>query len=255
MSGLVTVVVPARNEEANLGPCLSSILEQDWPNLQVLVVDGASTDGTAAIIESFARRDPRVELLVNPDRTIPRSLNLALRAARGSWLVRVDAHACVPPDYVRRLMRHLESGAWGGVGGRKDGQGVTPAGRAIAAAMASPFGVGNSTYHHGRCVRTVDHIPFGAYPTALARELGGWDERLLANEDFEFDYRVRRHGRQLLFDPELKIGWQCRQSVPDLFRQYRRYGRGKADVARLHPASLQPRHVVAPGLLGHAAES
>jgi len=249
MSGLVTVVVPARNEEANLGPCLSSILEQDWPNLQVLVVDGASTDGTAAIIESFARRDPRVELLVNPDRTIPRSLNLALRAARGSWLVRVDAHACVPPDYVRRLMRHLESGAWGGVGGRKDGQGVTPAGRAIAAAMASPFGVGNSTYHHGRCLRTVDHIPFGAYPTALARELGGWDERLLANEDFEFDYRVRRHGRQLLFDPELKIGWQCRQSVPDLFRQYRRYGRGKADVARLHPASLQPRHVAAPGLL------
>ena len=250
MSELVTVVVPARNEEANLGPCLSSILGQDWPNLQVLVVDGASTDGTAAIVESFARRDPRVELLVNPDRTIPRSLNLALRAARGSWLVRVDAHASVPPDYVRRLMRHLESGDWGGVGGRKDGQGVTPAGRAIAAAMASPFGVGNSTYHHGRCVRTVDHIPFGAYPTALARELGGWDERLLANEDFEFDYRVRRHGRQLLFDPELKIGWQCRQSVPDLFRQYCRYGRGKADVARLHPASLQPRHVVAPGLLG-----
>ena len=249
MSELVTVVVPARNEEANLGPCLSSILEQDWPNLQVLVVDGASTDGTGAIVESFARRDPRVELLVNPDRTIPRSLNLALRAARGSWLVRVDAHASVPPDYVRRLMRHLESGDWGGVGGRKDGQGVTPAGRAIAAAMASPFGVGNSTYHHGRCVRTVDHIPFGAYPTALARELGGWDERLLANEDFEFDYRVRRHGRQLLFDPELKIGWQCRQSVPDLFRQYRRYGRGKADVARLHPASLQPRHVAAPGLL------
>ena len=71
MSELVTVVVPARNEEANLGPCLSSILEQDWPNLQVLVVDGASTDGTGAIVESFARRDPRVELLVNPDRTIP----------------------------------------------------------------------------------------------------------------------------------------------------------------------------------------
>ena len=250
MSDLVTVVVPARNEEANLGPCLSSILNQDWRNLQLLVVDGASTDGTRAVVQGFARRDPRVELLVNPQGTIPGSLNLALRAARGSWFIRVDAHASVPPDYVRRLVHHLESGDWGGVGGRKDGQGITPAGRAIAAAMASPFGVGNSTYHHGRCVRTVDHIPFGAYPTALARELGGWDERLLANEDYEFDYRIRRQGRQLLFDPELKIGWQCRQAVPDLFHQYRRYGRGKADVARLHPASLQPRHVVAPGLLG-----
>ncbi len=249
MLELVTVVVPARNEEANLGPCLTSILDQDWPDLQVLVVDGASTDGTGAIIRTFAGRDRRVEPLVNDARTIPTSLNLALRAARGSWFVRVDAHAQVPHDYVRRLVHHLEPGDWGGVGGRKDGHGVTPAGRAIAAAMASPFGVGNSTYHHGRRVRTVDHIPFGAYPTALVRELGGWDERLLANEDFEFDYRVRRNGRQLLFDPELKIGWQCRQSVRDLFAQYRRYGRGKADVARLHPASLQPRHFMAPGLL------
>jgi PST family polysaccharide transporter len=246
---LVTVVVPARNEEANIGPCLQSILNQDWANLQVLVIDGASSDRTAAIIRDVARHDPRVVSLVNYGGTIPGSLNLALRAARGRWFVRVDAHSMVPPNYVRRLVHHLQTGNWGGVGGRKDGQAVTAAGRAIAAAMASPFGVGNSTYHHGRSVRTVDHIPFGAYRTALVRELGGWDDRLLANEDFEFDYRLRRHGRQLLFDPELKIAWRCRQSVPDLFAQYRRYGHGKADVARLHPASLQPRHLAAPGLL------
>src|SRR5207248_7961711 len=88
MSELVTVVVPARNEEANLGPCLSSILEQDWPNLQVLVVDGASTDGTGAIVESFARRDPRAEPHVNHDRSSPRSLNLAPRPPPRPWLVR-----------------------------------------------------------------------------------------------------------------------------------------------------------------------
>lgn len=249
MADLVTVVVPAREEEASIGPCLESILSQDWPDLQVVVVDGASSDGTAAIVRSFARRDRRVELLVNDDGTITGSLNLALRAARGRWFVRVDAHSIVPPDYVRRLVHHLQTGDFSGVGGRKDGQGTTAAGRAIATAMASPFGVGNSTYHHGRSVRTVDHIPFGAYPTALVRRLGGWDQRLLANEDFEFDYRVRQQGGTLLFDPDLKIAWQCRQSVKDLFKQYRRYGRGKADVARLHPDSLQPRHLAAPGLL------
>ena len=249
---LVTVIVPARDEAANIERCLQSIQTQDWPNLQIVVVDGASRDRTTTIVARRARADRRVQLLVNPAGTIPRSLNVGLRAARGRWLVRVDAHAVIPPDYIRRAVEHLRAG-WGGVGGRKDGRGLTAAGRAIAAAMGSPFGVGNSTYHHGRTVATVDHVPFGAYPTALARELGGWDERLLANEDFEFDYRLRRRHHRLLFDPALRISWQCRQSIGDLFKQYRRYGRGKADVARLHPASLQARHLAAPALLASFA--
>jgi glycosyltransferase involved in cell wall biosynthesis len=245
----VTVIVPARNEEGFIGACLDSVLSQDHPHLQVVVIDGASSDRTAQIVREYAKRDRRIELLRNPEALIPQSLNLGLAAARGRWLVRVDAHSTVPSGYVRTLVALLRTGRWGGVGGRKDGIGVTPAGRAIAAAMASPFGVGNSLYHHGTRVQPVDHIPFGAYPTALVRELGGWDERLFANEDFEFDYRLRRSGYQLLLDPGQSIGWRCRQSVGDLFRQYRRYGRGKADVARLHPDSLRLRHLMAPALI------
>lgn len=139
------------------------------------------------------------------------------------------------------------------MGGRKDGVGRTPAGRAIAAAMASRFGVGGSTYHHGTTVRTVEHVPFGAYPLSVIREIGGWDERLRVNQDFEFDYRVREAGHELLFDPELRIEWESRQSVPALFSQYRRYGHGKVRVARLHPASLRIRHLTAPALVITAA--
>ena len=112
--------------------------------------------------------------------------------------------------------------------------------------MSSRLAVGSSTYHFGTRPQEVDHLPFGAYPVALVHELGGWDERLAANEDFEFDYRLRRSGGRLLFDPELVIAWHCRQSIGDLFRQYHRYGRGKVDVAVLHPDSLGPRHVAPP---------
>ena len=253
MSELVTVVVPARNEERFIATCLDSIVRQTERDLQIIVVDGASTDRTVAIVEEYQERDPRIELLHNPRGIIPVSLNLALAAARGEWLVRVDSHATVPPDYVRTAVDHLRSGDWGGVGGRKDGVGVTDAGRAIAAAMASPFGVGNSTYHYGTAPQPVEHIPFGAYPVALARSLGGWDERLRVNQDFEFDWRVRASGRQLLFDPALRIEWHCRQSVADLFRQYQRYGRGKVRVAALHPASVRPRHLAAPLLVAWLA--
>ena len=243
---IVTVVVPACNEDRYIGACLSSIREQEYPRLQVVVVDGASTDSTADVVQAHMREDDRIELVHNDRRNIPSSLNLALARARGRWLVRVDAHSTVPRTYVRTAVRHLAQGSWGGVGGRKDGTGHTAAGRAIAVAMSSRLAVGNSTYHFGTHAQEVDHLPFGAYPVDLLRSLGGWDERLTANEDFELDYRLRRSGRRLLFDPDMAIRWRCRQSIADLFRQYQRYGRGKLDVALLHPASLRPRHLAPP---------
>ncbi|TMK26142.1 MAG: glycosyltransferase family 2 protein [Actinobacteria bacterium] len=247
---LVTVVVPARNEESFIGACLESVLAQDWAALEVIVVDGASTDRTAEIVRTYQERDGRIRLLKNPNGTISPSLNLALDSSRGTWLVRVDAHCTIPQDYVRRIVKHLETGRWGGVGGRKDGLGVTSAGRAIAVAMASPFGVGDSLYHYGTEPQVVDHIPFGAYPAELARQLGGWDIELPVNQDYEFDYRVRRAGHQLLFDPSIVINWYCRQSIGDLWRQYRRYGRDKARMLAKSPRSVRPRHLAAPALIG-----
>jgi glycosyltransferase involved in cell wall biosynthesis len=198
---LVTVMVPAHNEAGFLSDCLASIRAQDYPALQIVVVDSASTDSTADIVRKHQQEDDRIEL-VQVDRTgIPRALNSGLARARGKWLVRVDAHSTVPRHYVSTAVCRLREGCWGGVGGRKDGVGRTPAGRAIAVAMSSRLGVGNSTYHFGTSVQEVDHLPFGAYPVDVVRELGGWDQNLVANEDFEFDYRLRRSGRALLFDP------------------------------------------------------
>jgi len=246
---LVSVIVPARNEERSIGTTLEALRAQDYRNLQIIVVDGGSTDGTVAVVERHMAEDPRVELLHNPRGITPVALNVALAAARGPWLVRMDAHATVDPTYVGAAVTRLREGGWGGVGGRKDGVGRTPAGRAIATALGSPFGVGGSVYHHGVREQEVDHIPFGAYPTALARELGGWDERLMTNQDFEFDYRLRRSGARLLFDPALHIDWQSKQKMGEFYQQYRRYGRGKVDVALLHPSSLRPRHLLPPLLV------
>jgi hypothetical protein len=181
------------------------------------------------------------------------ALNLAADRARSRFLVRVDAHCRIPPDYVEKVVAHLRTGKWGGVGGRKTGRGHTPAGRAIAAAMGSRFGQGNSVYHYGTEAQTVDHIPFGAYPLDVIHDLGGWSETQLVNEDFEFDYRVRRSGRELLFDPAIEIDWDCRQSVSALYRQYRRYGSGKVQTLVSHPESAAVRHLAAPAMVGMLA--
>jgi succinoglycan biosynthesis protein ExoA len=246
---LVSVVIPARDEEGAIERAIRSVQQQSYQNLQIIVVDGGSADRTVELAHAMAAQDPRVEILHNPAGIIPRSLNLALAAARGQWLVRVDAHATVPVNYVERIVEHFSQGDWGGVGGRKDGVGEGPVGEAIAAAMASPFGVGNSSYHYATRAQEAEHIPFGAYPVELARDLGGWDERLRVNQDFEFDFRVRQAGHKLLLDPGLSIRWESRQSLRALFSQYVRYGRGKAKVAGLHPSSVRARHLAAPALV------
>ena len=250
---LVSVIVPARDEEQSIDATLTALRGQDHTALQIIVVDGGSTDGTVAEVERHMAEDPRIELLPNPRQVIPAALNIALAAARGRWVVRMDAHSTVGSEYVGAAVARLREGRWGGVGGRKDGVGTTPAGRAIAAALGSRFGVGGSLYHYGTTEQEVDHIPFGAYPTELLRRLGGWDERLVANEDFEFDFRLRRSGAVLLFDPRLRISWKSRQTVRSLYQQYRRYGAGKLDVARLHPTSLRLRHLVPPALVPYLA--
>lgn len=249
----VTVVVPARNEEGHIGECVDSILKQSYTDFELIVIDGDSEDRTRGILEEIAEGDPRVRIIDNPDRVIPVGLNRAVREARGEYLVRVDAHCTIEPDYIEYIMEHLETGRWGGVGGRKDGVGVTAAGRAVAAVMHSKFGVGNSVYHHGTEIQEVDHIPFGAYPLEVIRELGGWDTELTVNQDFEFDYRVRESGRPILFDPRIRINWVNRQTIKDFYRQYFRYGIGKVPVMIDYPKSVRPRHLAAPALVVNLA--
>ncbi len=248
-----TIVVPVRNERNAIGACLDSLVAQSETDTQIIVVDGDSDDGTADYVLQRAEADPRIELLRNPARTVPYAMNVALAATRARWLVRVDAHAAVPPGYVARAVELLEGGDWGAVGGIKRGIGKTPAGKAVAAAMASPFGVGGSIYHYGREAQEVEHVPFGAYPTELARSLGGWGEEFTVNQDFEFDHRVRESGHKILFDPSLVIDWESRQSLGALWRQYRRYGKGKAKVALRHPGSVRPRHALPPLFVAYLA--
>jgi cellulose synthase/poly-beta-1,6-N-acetylglucosamine synthase-like glycosyltransferase len=249
---LVTVVIPVRDEESSIEGCLASVVAQDYTALQIIVVDGGSRDRTVELVRAAQVSDARIDLLSNPAGTIPISLNMGLASARGRWLVRVDAHSTVPPSYVRVLVGHLRTGQWGGVGARKDGAAQTQRGRAIAAALGSRAGVGNSAYHYAVRPQETDHVPFGAYPVDLLRSLGGWNEDLVANEDYEMDHRIRLDGKRLLLDPAVRVLWRPRETLRDLARQYFRYGRGKADVVRLHPRSIQMRHLAAPLLVAGA---
>ena len=239
----VTVMIPTLNEELGLETLLDDLADQTHPPAQVLRIDGGSTDGTIEIASNYKRLD--IEVLNNPQRRVPFALNIGLDAAKFDYLIRIDAHSRINPEYIEVIAGHFAADpAIGGVGGIKKAVATSRAGQIIADVLSSKLAVGGSQYHYAEDVCFVDHIPFGAYPVSVLRELDGWDEAMLVNQDYELDYRVRQSGRRLLIDPKARIMWQSRETVARLFHQYHRYGQGKAAVLKKHPSSGKPRHLL-----------
>jgi len=250
----VSIIMPVRNEAASLDATLASVCSQATDeSIEVIVVDDHSTDSSRSIIERWVAQDQHIRLVSSPRRGISQALNHGLEAARGRYLVRVDGHSIVPPHYIQALLDHIRSGACEGAGGHKRAVGQGPFGRAVAAAHGSRLGIGDSKYHYSQRQELVDHIPFGAYITELARAIGGWDEELRTNEDYDFDFRYQQAGGRLLFDPAIVVDWRVRETPARLAHQYYAYGRGKFTTLVRHPSSLHLRWLAPPTLVGFLA--
>ena len=244
---LVSVVVPMRNEAPTIGALVDGILAQDYPadRLEVLVVDGDSSDGSADIIAAYAARDRRVRLLRNPRRIVPTALNIAIRAARGEVICRIDGHTRIAPDYVRVGVETLRRSGAENVGGPMNAVGGGWFGDAVAAATTSRFGIG-SYFHYGTEEREVDTVYLGMWPRRVFERVGLFDEELVRNQDDEFNYRLRKAGGRVLLTPAMHSWYQNRQSLTALLRQYFQYGEWKVRVLQKHPRQMSWRHFVPP---------
>jgi len=245
----VTVIMPVRNEVQYIQRSLRSVLAQDYPSdrLEILVVDGMSSDGTREFLEEQQHHIPNLYVLNNPGKIVPVGLNLAISRARGEILVRVDGHCEIAEDYISRCVDYLLKEEVVGVGGPMETIGETPVAQSIALAMSSPFGVGNSAFRTRKNVRQiVDTIPFPAYWTKTVREAGPFDETLVRNQDDEYNYRLRAMGGRLLLAPDVRSKYYSRSSFRSLWRQYFQYGFYKVRVLRKHPKQLGWRQFVPP---------
>ncbi len=249
---VVTILVPMRNEEAFIAACLASLRGQAYPadRLEILVLDGASTDRSAAIVQAIAAADPRVRLLPNPQRLQAAGLNLGIAAARGAILVRADAHAVYGPSYVATCVDHLAAGRAENVGGLQRPEGRGPFSRAVAAALQTPLGAGNAPYRLARAVRYADTVWLGAWKRETLQRLGGFRADMAANEDYELNCRLRAQGGRILLDPALPSAYYPRTSPARLWRQYWQYAVGKIQCLRLHPDSLVLRQLAVPLVVG-----
>jgi succinoglycan biosynthesis protein ExoA len=250
---LASVAIPVRNEERTIEACLASVLAQDYPHdrLEILVLDGGSTDRTREVVEAVARGSAvPIRLLASPGRTVPAALNVALGEARGDFLVRVDGHSEPDVAYVRRSVEAgIELGA-DLAGGWVEAFGTTRFGRAVAAAFTSPFAMGYAMSWRPPAAPTeVASVPCGAYRIESLRRIGGFDEGQHANQDYEANYRLRLAGGKIVLLPDVKFRYETRSSPRRLWRQFLRYGFYKARTMAKHPPSVRPRHLVPAAML------
>lgn len=237
-----------RNEESSIAACIEAVLNQDYPAeaMEVIVVDGDSSDRSAAIVEEIGvRTNGRVRLLPNPARIVPPGLNLAIRAARGEVIARVDGHTRIAPDYVRAGVDALQRTGADNVGGAMTAIGGGVLGDAVARVTSSRFGVG-SYFHFGTEERDVDTVYLGMWPRAVFGRIGLFDEELVRNQDDELNYRLRKAGGRVVLAPTMRSLYQNRQSFRHLAKQYYQYGVYKVRVLQKHPRQMSWRHFVPP---------
>lgn len=247
----VSVIVPCRNERLHIAACLDSILGLDYPAdlLDVIIADGESDDGTRPILDAYSARHSRIRWLENPRRSTPAALNIAIRSARGDVIVRMDVHCRYPTNYVRRLVSWLELSGADNVGGvcHTRPANAAPLARAIALALADPFGVGNSYFRIGTTEpRWVDTVPFGCYRRAVFDRIGLFDEDLIRNQDDELNHRLHAMGGRILLVPDVVCDYFARDSFRQLALMYYQYGYFKPLVARKLGRVMTARQLVPP---------
>jgi glycosyltransferase involved in cell wall biosynthesis len=227
----VTVILPVLNEAEHIDEVMGDLLGQDYEGpLEMIVADGGSTDGTRERVTARIGEEHLVKLIDNPEVRQAFGLNLAAAAATGEILVRADGHTRFAPDYVRASVQVLEE-VGGAVGGRMSPLGRTPFGRAVAAAMESPLTMGPGRFHHATGREEVDTVYLGAFRRQDFEALGGFRAFPSgSSEDADFYYRWRKSGRKVHVDPWIVSSYSPRDTPAALWRQYFRYGMGKAEM-------------------------
>lgn len=242
----VSVVIPCRNERADIEDCLRSILPQEPVpgGFEVIVVDGMSNDGTREVLFRLAEEDPRIRIIDNPRQIVPCAMNAGIRQARGRFIARLDARHRCAFDYLRSGLEVLEETGADNVGGSMVCEGETWLQRAIAAAHHSPFSVGGARWHDVDYEGPADTVFGGFYRREVFERIGMFDEALVRNQDDEFNLRLIRSGGNIWHSPRIRSCYSPRPRLKALFQQYLQYGFWKVLVVKKHRRPASPRHLV-----------
>ncbi len=243
----VSVVMPVLNEANHLSAAVDSILAQEYSGeLELILVLGPSTDGTNDVAAKIAKADKRVRLIDNPRGLTTVGMNLGVKAAKHTVIVRIDAHSEPTPGYLQRGVEILFEQGAAEVGGIMDAQGRSAFQTAVAFAYKSRFGIGGGAYHLGGEAGEAESAYLGIFQRQSFEAVGGYDESIVRGEDWDLAQRIKASGGKVWFSPELRVIYWPRGRVSKLVRQFFSTGVWRGDLTRRDPARASRRYFVPP---------
>ena len=244
---MISIVVPIYNEERYIKECIESLFEQDYPkdDMEWIFVDGGSKDKTKEIIEEYQKKYPDlIKLYDNPHKIVPYAMNIGIENSKGKYIIRLDAHAEYAKDYFSKCVHYLDTIEVDNVGGVAETKAKKKSGEAIAKMLSSKFGVGNSQFRTNGKSGYVDTVPFGAFRREVFSNYGGYDERLVRNQDNEMNYRIRKNGGKIYLADDIHLSYYCRDTMSGISKMARQNGKWNVITMKLCPGSMGLRHFI-----------
>jgi hypothetical protein len=245
----VSVIMTALDEERHLADAVRSVFEQDYSGpIELVVAVGPSKDRTRAIADELAAGRSDMRVVENPTGRTPAGLNLALAATDPSRpvIVRTDGHAHLPRSYIRVAVETMQRSGAANVGGMMLPEGTTAFERAVARAMSARIGMGSVSFHTGGGEGPAQTVYLGVFRRSILARTGGFDERFARAQDWELNYRIRRTGATVWFDPRLRVGYRPRSSLKRLATQFHGGGTWRWQIIRVYPRTASARYLAAP---------
>jgi glycosyltransferase involved in cell wall biosynthesis len=247
----VSIICPTYNEEKYIEKCIKSIISQNFSKEQfeVLFIDGGSSDSTVNIIKKFQKKYSFIKLLNNPNKIVPYAMNIGIRAALGSIVIRIDAHSLYPENYVKVLVANLIKMNADNVGAicETDVLNKNKKTLAIKEVLINPFGVGNSLFRIGvNEITEVDTVPFGCYKKEVFYKHGMYNINLVRNQDIELNKRIKRGGGKIYLIPEISCTYYAREKFIEIIKN--NFQNGKWNILTVYFTkvfdSLSIRHFI-----------
>ena len=244
----IAVIIPTLNEERYIDRCLQSVTEQSYPMelLDILIVDGGSTDRTHEMVQAWSVRFPNIRWVPNPRRIQSAAFNIGIEASTAPISVRMDAHATYDKDYIRLCEEALQSVP--NVGNAGGGIHTVPTGdslmaRANAILNRERFGIGGAAFRVGTTAGEVDTVPFGAFHRSVIEQVGGMREDLERGEDNEYNARLRNAGYKIWFDPRIQCYYYTRPTLALSCKQMYANGVSIGELCYKEPSAVSMRHL------------